>query len=59
MMDYPCKVTVNINGANIPDIIDSDKYFSVVSAGFLEIFNIKCNNVKFMRQRIMENQENT
>ena len=57
MMNYPCKIIVNINGANVPAIVDPSKYFSIVSTGFLETFNIKCNNVKFMQQRIMFSAE--
>ena len=52
MMNYPCKIIVNINGANVPAIVDPSKYFSIVSTGFLETFNIKCNNVKFMQRQI-------
>ena len=57
MMNYPCKIIVNINGANVPAIVDPSKYFSIVSTGFLEMFNIKCNNVKFMQRRIMFSAE--
>src|SRR5436190_11700868 len=48
-MNYPCKIIVNINGANVPAIVNPRKYSSTISIGFLETFKIKCNNVKFMQ----------
>src|ERR1043165_8528244 len=53
MMNYPYRIIVNINGANVPAIVDPNKYFSIVSTGFLETFNIKCNNIKFIRRQAM------
>ena len=56
MMNYSYKITVNINGANVPAIVNPKKYISVVSIGFLETFNIKCNNVKFMQGELFSTE---